>query len=113
MGRHGTFPQPFDVAMAPNGDVYVTAPPLHRVRKYRADGQCVKQWGGGGISSPAGSQFYKCKGFDAGSGGQVYVVDFGNHHGQIFDPEGKFPGIFGKGLLFPKGALDEKASSRI
>jgi tripartite motif-containing protein 71 len=105
----GTFLQPFDVAVAPTGEVYVTDPALQMVQKFDANGKFITQWGGWGTKP---GQFYKCKGIDIGSDGKVYVIDFGNHRGQIFDPDGKFLGIFGEGVLFPKDALDSEGKMK-
>jgi len=102
---NGTFLQPFDVAVAPNGEVYVTDPALQLVQKFDADGKFITQWGGWGTKP---GQFYKCKGIDVGSDGKVYVIDFGNHRGQIFEPDGTFVAIFGEGVLFPKNTLDDE-----
>jgi DNA-binding beta-propeller fold protein YncE len=101
----GSFLQPFDVAVSPSGDVYVTDPALQLVQKFDANGKFITQWGGWGTKP---GQFYKCKGIDVGSDGKVYVIDFGNHRGQIFDADGKFLGIFGEGVLFPRDALDSE-----
>lgn len=106
---NGTFLQPFDVAVAPSGEVYVTDPALQLVQKFDANGKFISQWGGWGTKP---GQFYKCKGIDVGSDGKVYVIDFGNHRGQIFDADGKFLGIFGEGVLFPKEALDSEGKPK-
>lgn len=111
-GRHpkpgewggGTFLQPFDLAVSKEGFVYVTDPALQLVQKFDAKGKFLTQWGGWGTRP---GQFYKCKGIDVGSDGRVYVIDFGNHRGQIFSPNGEFLGIFGEGVLFPKEMLDD------
>lgn len=100
----GTFLQPFDVAIAPSGEVYVTDPALQLVQKFDKDGKFIRQWGGWGTKP---GQFYKCKGIDVGSDGKIYVIDFGNHRGQVFDPDGNFLAIFGEGILFPKALLDD------
>lgn len=105
----GTFLQPFDVAVAPTGEVYVTDPALQLVQKFDADGKFIKQWGGWGTKP---GQFYKCKGIDVGSDGKVYVIDFGNHRGQVFDSEGNFLAIFGEGVLFPKDLLDSEGKPK-
>ncbi|AVT81427.1 NHL repeat-containing protein [Rhodopseudomonas palustris] len=99
---NGTFQWPFDVAVAPDGSVYVTDPSLQLVQKFDADGKFIRQWGGWGTKP---GQFYKCKGIDVDSRGRVYVIDFGNHRGQIFDPDGNFLAIFGEGVLYPAISL--------
>jgi DNA-binding beta-propeller fold protein YncE len=98
----GSFQWPFDVAVAPDGSVYVTDPSLQLVQKFDADGKFIKQWGGWGTKP---GQFYKCKGIDVDSRGRVYVIDFGNHRGQIFDSDGNFVALFGEGILYPKASL--------
>ncbi len=100
---NGTFQWPFDLAVAPTGEVYVTDPSLQLVQKFNDKGKFLLQWGGWGTQP---GQFYKCKGIDVDSDGRVFVIDFGNHRGQIFDSEGKFLGIFGEGELFPSRVLD-------
>lgn len=106
----GTFQWPFDVAVAPDGYVYVTDPSLQLVQKFDADGNFVAQWGGWGTMP---GQFYKCKGIDVDSQGRVFVIDFGNHRGQIFDANGKFLAIFGEGLLYPASDLDAQGKPKV
>lgn len=99
---NGTFQWPFDVAVAPDGSVFVTDPSLQLVQKFDAEGNFIRQWGGWGTKP---GQFYKCKGIDVDSRGRVYVIDFGNHRGQIFDGDGNFIAIFGEGVLYPAASL--------
>ncbi|QOJ20952.1 MAG: 6-bladed beta-propeller [Gammaproteobacteria bacterium] len=106
---NGTFLQPFDVAVSPTGEVYVTDPALQLVQKFSSDGKFIKQWGGWGTKP---GQFYKCKGIDIGSDGKVYVIDFGNHRGQVFDSDGNFLAIFGEGILFPKDSLNAEGEPK-
>ncbi len=94
----GTFQWPFDVAVSPKDFVYVSDPSLQYVQKFDRDGKFVTQWGGWGTEP---GQFYKPKGIDVDEAGNVYVIDFGNHRGQVFDENGRFLGIFGEGVLYP------------
>ncbi|RWP37995.1 NHL repeat-containing protein [Mesorhizobium sp.] len=105
----GTFQWPFDVAVAPSGDIYVTDPSLQLVQRFDPTGEFVSQWGGWGTMP---GQFYKCKGIDIDSQGRVFVIDFGNHRGQVFDRDGKFLAIFGEGLLYPAKDLDAQGKPK-
>lgn len=106
---NGTFLQPFDIAISWKGEVYVTDPAMQLVQKFDLDGKFLRQWGGWGTKP---GQFYKCKGIAVGSDGKVFVIDFGNHRGQIFTENGEFLAIFGEGFLFPKGMLDEEGKPK-
>jgi tripartite motif-containing protein 71 len=100
---NGTFQWPFDLAVSPiDGSIYVTDPSLQLVQKFTPEGKFISQWGGWGTRP---GEFYKPKGIDVDSHGRVFVIDFGNHRGQIFDADGKFLGIFGEGVLYPSKDL--------
>jgi sugar lactone lactonase YvrE len=90
----GHLTEPTAVAVAPNGDVFVTeghdnAPDARvaRVSKFAPDGTFIMSWGrtGGGIgefSTPHSIAF--------DSRGRVFVADRNNNRIQIFDQEGNF-----------------------
>jgi sugar lactone lactonase YvrE len=87
-----TFNQPNDVAIAPNGDIFVSDG--HSVRtgnarvvKLSKDGKFIKQWGGHG-SGPGQFEMPHALAFD--SQGRLFVGDRGNNRIQIFDQDGKF-----------------------
>ena len=89
-----TFDRPTGVAIAPNGDVFVTdghSPNKHnsgRVVKFSKDGKFIKTWGHLG---PAPGDFDEPHDiFIGGSQGRVYVADRKNSRIQVFDQEGKF-----------------------
>jgi DNA-binding beta-propeller fold protein YncE len=77
---------PRDIAMAPNGDLYVVDGGNFRVQAFRADGAFAGKMGS--IGNRTG-QFSRPKGIDTDAAGNVYVVDsaFGNF--QIFDASGQ------------------------
>ena len=88
-----TFDQPTDVAVAPNGDIFVAdghgGQPNNnaRIMKFDAHGKFLKTWGkkGTGIGE------FDCPhtlAFD--SQGRLFVGDRQNNRIQIFDQEGKF-----------------------
>lgn len=55
------------------------------------------QWGSFGTGP---GEFYLPKGVSVDQRGIVYVLDFGNHRGQMFTTDGVFVGIFGEGTLY-------------
>jgi len=104
---------PRDIAMAPNGDLYVVDGGNFRVQIFRPDGAFAGKMGS--IGNRTG-QFSRPKGIDIDADGNVYVVDsaFGNF--QIFNSSGQLlmfignrgadggPGMF----MLPSGlAVDE------
>ncbi len=87
-----TLDEPNDVAIAPNGDIFVAdghRPGVGnaRVIKYTKDGKFIKQWGEHG-SGPG--QFEMPHGLAFDSKGRLFVADRGNNRIQIFDQEGTF-----------------------
>ena len=86
-----TFNQPNAVAIAPNGDIFVSdghnvGRGNARVLKFSPDGKFLKQWGGLG-SGPGQLNVPHCLAFD--SKGRLFVGDRGNNRIQIFDQDGK------------------------
>ena len=93
-GRAGDPPerldQPMDVAVAPNGDVFIaegdhSGTQVARISKFSADGTFVKSWGRPG-SAPGELRIPHGLAFDAR--GRLFVADRGNHRVQIFDQDG-------------------------
>src|SRR5216683_1962598 len=87
-----TFNQPSAVAIAPNGDIFVSdghnvGRGNARVLKFSKEGKPVKQWGGHG-AGPGQFEMPHCLAFD--SKGRLFVGDRGNNRIQIFDQDGKF-----------------------
>ena len=87
-----TFNQPDDVAIAPNGDIFVSdghSPGMGnaRILKFTSDGKFVKQWGKHG-SGPGEFEVPHALAFD--SRGRLFVGDRANNRIQIFDQEGNF-----------------------
>jgi DNA-binding beta-propeller fold protein YncE len=87
-----TFNQPDDVAIAPNGDIFVSdghTPGMGnaRVMKFTKDGKFIKQWGKHG-SAPGEFEVPHALAFD--SRGRLFVGDRANNRIQIFDQEGNF-----------------------
>ncbi len=79
---------PRDVALGPDGRVYVSDTGNKRVQVFEPDGTFVFQWGGGGVlegymDEPVGVAF------DA-EHQEVYVADTWNRRVQVFRPNGDF-----------------------
>jgi hypothetical protein len=101
LGREGvagsgpdTFDRPTGVAVAPNGDIFVSdghAPNKShngRVMKFGKDGHFIKEWGH--VGSAPGDFDEPHDIFVGGSQGRVYVADRKNRRIQVFDQDGKF-----------------------
>jgi len=84
--------EPTDVAIAPNGDIFITeghsfSQGANRVSKYASDGTFITTWGRTG--SGAG-EFNVPHSIAFDSQGRVFVGDRANNRIQIFDQEGNF-----------------------
>jgi streptogramin lyase len=87
-----TFNQPNAVAVAPNGDLFISnghnmGRGNARIVKFTKDGKFIKQWGGHG-SAPGQFEMPHALAFD--SKGRLFVADRGNNRIQIFDQYGNF-----------------------
>lgn len=87
-----TFNQPNAVAIAPNGDIFVSdghnvGRGNARVIKFSRDGKFIKQWGGHGSGQ---GQFEMPHTLAFDSKGRLFVGDRGNNRIQIFDQDGNF-----------------------
>jgi DNA-binding beta-propeller fold protein YncE len=97
-GVAGTGPDGFDrptgVAVAPNGDIFVSDghdPNKYntgRVVKFSKDGHFIKAWGRKGSAPGDFDEPHDI--FVGGSKGWVYVADRKNNRIQVFDQDGKF-----------------------
>jgi DNA-binding beta-propeller fold protein YncE len=91
-GKSGTgknqFNKPSDVAVAPNGDIYVSDGYANtRVMRFTPDGKFKQSWGTKGKGP---GQFDLVHNIAIDSKGRVYVADRNNKRVQIFDADGKF-----------------------
>lgn len=83
-----TFDQPTDVAVAPNGDVFVSDGHVNsRIVKFSKDGKFIKAWGKKG---PGPGEFDLPHALAFDSRGRLFVGDRSNSRIQIFDQEGNF-----------------------
>lgn len=88
---HDTFNGPCDVAIAPNGDIFVAdghgGDTNARVVKFSKDGKYIKEWGKKGTGP---GEFDTLHSMAMDSKGRLFVADRGNSRIQIFDQEGNF-----------------------
>ena len=89
-----TFDRPTGIAVAPNGDVFVTDghyPNKHmsaRIVKFSKDGRFIRTWGREGAGPGEFSDPHDI--FIGGSQNRVYVADRRNNRIQVFDQDGTF-----------------------
>jgi len=89
-----TFDRPTGVAVAPNGDIFVSdghAPNAHnsaRIVKFSPDGRFIKTWGRKGSAPGEFDEPHDI--FIGGTQNRLYVADRKNRRIQVFDLDGKF-----------------------
>ena len=84
----GAFYEPWGIAVAPDGSVYVADTWNHRIQKFAPDGQFLTMWGyfGQGETPDA---FWGPRDVAVDAGGRVFVSDTGNKRVVIFDADGQ------------------------
>ncbi len=79
--------QPSDIALAPNGDMYIVDGVNNRVIVLGSNGSWKFDFGS--VGRGAGKFVYPL-GIDISDDGKVFIADSGNHRIQAFDLKGKF-----------------------
>ena len=101
----GTFNEPWGVAVAPNGNVYVMDTWNYRIQKFSADGEFLSMWGTNGFAESPFA-FYGPRGVAVDADGNVFVVDTGNKRVVVFDASDNYITQFGVAGM-GSGQLDE------
>lgn len=97
-GKAGSEPgelfHPTNLAIGPEGDLYVVETSNYRVQRFTAEGQPVRTYGA--VGSVPGS-FARPKGIAIDRSGRFYVGDAAFENVQLFDADGKLLMDFGQG----------------
>jgi predicted membrane-bound mannosyltransferase/DNA-binding beta-propeller fold protein YncE len=94
----GQFQTPRDIAMAPDGTLYVADTFNNRIQHLAADGTILHEWGTFADISKGdapGGTFFQPWGIAVGADGSVYVADTWNHRIQKFTSDGQFVNMWG------------------
>jgi tripartite motif-containing protein 71 len=87
-GGVGKFLNPYDVAVGPDGNLYVADSSNQRIQVLSAEGTPIRSWNGSQAGVPNGS--FSPYSVDVTADGKVYVADNDNHRVLVFDAQGKF-----------------------
>jgi len=101
----GTFNEPWDIAVAEDGSVFVADTFNHRIQKFDKNGRFIKMWGTFAQGQDPES-FWGPRGIDIDKNGNVLVADTGNKRIVVFDRDLNYITQFGGGGFEP-GQFDE------
>lgn len=83
--------QPSDIAVGPNGDLYLVDGVNNRILVISRNGNRNYSFGKGGRGA---GEFVRPLGIDISADGKVFIADTGNHRIQAFDSAGNFLYLF-------------------
>ena len=101
----GTFNEPWDVAVADDGSVYVADTWNHRIQKFSPEGEFITMWGFFGTAETPFAMWGP-RSVVVDPQGLVYVTDTGNKRIVIFNSNGEAVDEFGS-VGFEPGEFDE------
>jgi sugar lactone lactonase YvrE len=103
----GTFNEPWGIAVAPDGTIYVADTWNHRVQRFTPDGGFLGMWGTFGQAESLAA-LWGPRDVAIDASGRVYVSDTGNKRIAVFDEDGDPLGQIGEAGGGPlAGQLDE------
>ncbi len=91
--------RPRGVVAGTDGSVYVVDEIAARVHRLAADGSHQTSWGGPGGEH---GQFWRPTGVAVDGRNRVFVLDYGNHRAQVFEPDGEWLITFGPGRAYTR-----------
>ncbi len=91
----GTFYEPWGIAAAPDGSIYVADTWNHRIQKFSPEGEFLTMWGYFGQAERSDA-FWGPRDVVVDQEGRVIVSDTGNKRIAIFGPDGEFIAEFGE-----------------
>lgn len=94
----GTFARPTNVAVGPNGDVYISDTLNGRIQIFDADGTFISTFGKPGDGP---GDFARPKGLAIDGDGHIWVADADQNRVKVFDREGRLCAYFGEYGYFP------------
>jgi DNA-binding beta-propeller fold protein YncE len=94
----GTFARPTNIAVGPNGNVYVSDTLNQRIQIFDADGTYLSMFGKPG-DGPA--DMARPKGIAIDGDGHIWVTDADQNRVKIFDQQGRLCAFFGEYGYFP------------
>ena len=87
-GGGGKFYNPYDVAVGPDGNIYVADYNNNRIQVLDPEGSPIRSWNGSSAGVPNGG--FRPRSLHVASDGKVYVADESNNRVLVFDAQGKF-----------------------